>query len=85
MINTMLRRVVVTGMGMISPLGSNMLSSWQSLINGNSGIISLKDHPNYKENKDYPECYIAPVHSSFDTAKWRVPVKKFTEKNNLQY
>ncbi|MCA9963162.1 MAG: hypothetical protein KC423_02920, partial [Anaerolineales bacterium] len=31
-------RVVVTGMGMISPLGHSVQASWDSLINGRSGI-----------------------------------------------
>jgi len=32
------RRVVVTGMGMVSPLGNDMASSWDGIINGRSGI-----------------------------------------------
>ncbi len=32
------RRVVVTGMGMVSPLGNNMASSWDGIVNGRSGI-----------------------------------------------
>ena len=34
----MSRRVVVTGMGMISPLGNDLASSWEGIINGRSGI-----------------------------------------------
>ena len=32
-----MRRVVVTGMGMVSPLGSTVKTSWDKLINGKSG------------------------------------------------
>ncbi|QXI16446.1 beta-ketoacyl-ACP synthase II [Pseudomonas hamedanensis] len=32
------RRVVVTGMGMLSPLGTTVLSSWQGILAGRSGI-----------------------------------------------
>lgn len=32
------RRVVVTGMGMVSPLGNDVASSWDGIINGRSGI-----------------------------------------------
>ena len=32
------RRVVVTGMGMVSPLGNDMVSSWDGIVNGRSGI-----------------------------------------------
>ncbi|MCQ4275318.1 beta-ketoacyl-ACP synthase II [Stutzerimonas degradans] len=32
------RRVVVTGMGMLSPLGNDVPSSWQGILTGRSGI-----------------------------------------------
>ena len=32
------RRVVVTGMGMVSPLGNNVTSSWSAALEGKSGI-----------------------------------------------
>ncbi|RYD39371.1 MAG: hypothetical protein EOP63_19885, partial [Sphingomonadales bacterium] len=32
------RRVVVTGMGMISPLGNDLSSSWDAIVNGRSGL-----------------------------------------------
>jgi len=32
------RRVVVTGLGMVSPLGTGVEKSWQALIQGKSGI-----------------------------------------------
>jgi 3-oxoacyl-[acyl-carrier-protein] synthase II len=37
----MKKRVVVTGLGMISPLGSNLATSWKRLINSESGIGEL--------------------------------------------
>ncbi len=37
------RRVVITGMGVISPIGLTAESFWQSLINGRSGIAPLQD------------------------------------------
>jgi len=39
------KRVVVTGMGVISPLGLDVPSTWQGLIAGKSGVdyISLFD------------------------------------------
>ena len=44
-----MRRVVVTGLGTINPLGNNVESSWDSLINSKSGIskISKFDVSNY--------------------------------------
>lgn len=32
------RRVVVTGMGVLSPLGNDLKSSWDGIVNGRSGI-----------------------------------------------
>ena len=44
-----MRRVVVTGLGTINPLGSSVESSWSSLINSESGIkkIDTFDTENY--------------------------------------
>lgn len=33
-----LRRVVVTGLGIVSPLGNDLASSWDGIVNGRSGI-----------------------------------------------
>ena len=35
------RRVVVTGLGIISPVGSGLKNSWQSIISGQSGIKKI--------------------------------------------
>jgi 3-oxoacyl-[acyl-carrier-protein] synthase II len=34
----MKRRVVITGMGIVSPLGNDLASSWDGIVNGRSGI-----------------------------------------------
>ena len=41
----MRRRVVVTGMGMVTPLGLDLESSWKAIQEGRSGVgtISLFD------------------------------------------
>lgn len=36
------RRVVVTGLGMISPLGNDVPTAWNALTNGESGISSIE-------------------------------------------
>ncbi len=49
-----MRRVVVTGLGTINPLGNNVESSWNSLINSESGITTIS-----KFNVDGYPCKIA--------------------------
>jgi 3-oxoacyl-[acyl-carrier-protein] synthase II len=43
------RRVVITGLGMVSPLGNDFESSWQALIDGECGAaeITAFDHADY--------------------------------------
>ena len=35
------RRVVITGMGMLSPLGNDVDSSWDGIRSGRSGIAGI--------------------------------------------
>ncbi len=44
-----LRRVVITGLGMVSPLGNDVQSSWSALVAGESGAaeITAFDHTDY--------------------------------------
>lgn len=35
------RRVVVTGLGIVSPVGNNLKQSWDNIIAGNSGVTSI--------------------------------------------
>lgn len=55
-------------------MGSDVQSSWESLKQGNSGIRYLKDIEAYKDDANYPNCAVAPVHDSFDKKKWEVAV-----------
>ncbi len=64
----MSRRVVVTGMGMVSPLGNDLASSWDGIIHGRSGIgpITQIDASQFTtqiagEIKDFdPTKYVSP-------------------------
>ncbi|ETO91538.1 MAG: 3-oxoacyl-(Acyl-carrier-protein) synthase II [Candidatus Xenolissoclinum pacificiensis L6] len=39
----MRKRIVVTGLGMVSPLGSNVEVSWRRLVSGDSGIVRMEE------------------------------------------
>ena len=43
------RRVVVTGVGLITPLGHNVPDTWSAILNGQSGLgpITLVDNPHH--------------------------------------
>ena len=56
-----MRRVVVTGLGTINPLGNTVETSWNSLISSNSGISKITKF----EVDNYP-CKIA---GSIDDSK----------------
>lgn len=46
------RRVVVTGLGLLSPLGTSVKQSWTRLIAGESGTVSLLTHHSTALHRD---------------------------------
>jgi 3-oxoacyl-[acyl-carrier-protein] synthase II len=69
----MTRRVVVTGIGIVSPVGIGTEQTWQALVKGESGVrrITLFDPTEY-------DCQIAGEVKSFEPTNWveRKDVKK---------
>lgn len=67
------RRVVITGIGILSPLGNDLASSWDGIVNGRSGIgpITHFDATNFATR-------IAGEVKGFDATEWIAPkdVKK---------
>ena len=59
------RRVVITGMGMVSPLGNDVQTSWANLLAGKSGAdeITAFDHSNYN-------VHFACELKEFDPTQW---------------
>ncbi|KAJ6644893.1 3-oxoacyl-[acyl-carrier-protein] synthase 2 [Pseudolycoriella hygida] len=55
-INMTTRRVVITGVGLVTPLGNNARSSWDNLIKGRSGIKPITEF-----NVDNLACKIAGI------------------------
>ena len=62
------RRVVVTGMGMVSPLGNDLASSWDGIVNGRSGIGPVEGF----DASTYPT-RIAGEIRDFDVTRWVPP------------
>jgi 3-oxoacyl-[acyl-carrier-protein] synthase II len=60
-----MRRVVITGMGMVSPLGNDVQTSWQALLAGESGAagITAFDHSDYN-------VHFACELKDFEPKKW---------------
>ena len=56
-----MRRVVVTGLGTINPLGNSVESSWQALVNSQSGIKTIDTF----NTEGYPCKIAATVDDSF--------------------
>ncbi|MBP7891695.1 MAG: beta-ketoacyl-ACP synthase II [Arenimonas sp.] len=69
----MKRRVVVTGMGILSPLGSDLASNWDAVINGRSGIGNITHF-----DASAMTTHIAGEVKDFDPKAWFSPkdVKK---------
>jgi 3-oxoacyl-[acyl-carrier-protein] synthase II len=71
-----MRRVVVTGMGIVSPLGNDMATTWDGIVNGRSGIgpVTHFDASNLTTR-------IAGEVRGFDVTRWVGPkdAKKMDE------
>ena len=69
----MKRRVVVTGMGILSPLGNDLASNWDAVINGRSGIGGITHF-----DASAMATHIAGEVKDFDPKAWFSPkdVKK---------
>jgi 3-oxoacyl-[acyl-carrier-protein] synthase II len=59
------RRVVVTGLGAVTPLGLDVESTWSSLLAGESGAAEITQF----EHDDYPVHFACEV-KDFDPTEW---------------
>lgn len=46
----MSKRIVITGVGLITPLGVGVKTTWNNMLAGKSGLISTTKLPDYEEN-----------------------------------
>ncbi len=66
------RRVVVTGMGIISPLGNELETTWQNILAGKSGARTVTTF----DVTDYPTKFAAPVEKFDDVNHLDVKTKR---------
>jgi 3-oxoacyl-[acyl-carrier-protein] synthase II len=59
------RRVVVTGLGMVSPLGNDVSTSWSNLIRGESGAAPIQQF----DASEFPVHFAAEL-KDFDPTVW---------------
>jgi 3-oxoacyl-[acyl-carrier-protein] synthase II len=62
------RRVVVTGLGILSPLGLDLASSWDGIVNGRSGIGPIT----HFDASAFPTRIAGEV-KGFDASQWIAP------------
>jgi 3-oxoacyl-[acyl-carrier-protein] synthase II len=72
-----MRRVVITGYGMLSPLGNNAESTWQNLLAGKSGIGAIE----HFDVSNFPTKFAGLV-KNFDPEQFGI-AKKDTKKMDL--
>lgn len=58
------RRVVVTGLGLVTPLGINVSNAWKQLVNSKSGIISTDKLTDAEKYKDIPSKVVGKIPTS---------------------
>ena len=66
------RRVVVTGMGIISPLGNELEATWQNILAGKSGAKTVTAF----DVTEYPTKFAAPVENFDDVNHLDVKTKR---------
>ena len=62
------RRVVITGLGILSPLGADLASSWEGIVAGRSGIGPIT----HFDVSAFPTRIAGEV-PDFDPTKWIAP------------
>ena len=69
----MKRRVVITGLGIVSPVGNDIASAWDNIVNGRSGI----DRITRFDPTDF-NCHIAGEVKGFDAVQY-IPAKELRQ------
>jgi 3-oxoacyl-[acyl-carrier-protein] synthase II len=65
------RRIAVTGLGVVSPVGNDVASFWESLLAGRSGVDFIREFPTEKLRSD-----VAAGVKGFDAGRWFSPKER---------
>ena len=69
-----MQRVVVTGLGAVTPLGLGAQRTWQSLLRSDCGIVSLKDHGQQFKQQQCQVAGLVPqgqeVEGAWNSSQW---------------
>ncbi len=68
------RRVVVTGLGVTSPVGGTTQETWEALLAGTSGVRTLEQ--DWVAEHELPVTFAASVHTSPDEVLKKVEVRR---------
>ena len=71
----MSRRVVITGMGCVTPVGNSVEESWDNLINGRTGVDHIPEWIEARYNDRPLTVTIGGQVKNFDPKDWITPVK----------
>jgi 3-oxoacyl-[acyl-carrier-protein] synthase II len=74
------RRVVVTGVGVISPVGNDKETAWSNLVNGVSGLAPIT----YFDTSEY-EAKMAGEVQGFDAKEWMDPKAARRSESSLHF
>ena len=74
------RRVVVTGLGVISPVGNDKATAWSNLVNGVSGLGPIT----YFDTEPYEAKVAGEVHD-FDAKVWMDPKAARRSESSLHF
>src|SRR6185436_19649030 len=58
-------RIAITGIGLVSPLGLDVPTYWQGLLDGRSGVTFIREFPTDKLRSD-----VAAMVPGFDASRW---------------
>jgi len=79
----MARRVVVTGLGLISPVGNTVQDAWSGIVNGQSGIDTVDDWKNNKWAGETLGVTIGGMVKNFDPEAYVEPKKDIRRMDRL--